>query len=52
MLFRSRRSWARNPNSIKVVKEWNRKNEDRGHITEPQLADDDLIEETVRKYDC
>jgi len=36
----SRRSWARNENSIKVVKEWNKEKKGRGRITEPHLSDD------------
>jgi len=45
----SRRSWAGNENSMKVVKEWNEMNPDRGHITEPQMADEGLIDRGVRK---
>jgi len=40
----SRRSWARNENSVKVVKQWNRDNRERGHITEPAIADDNMID--------
>ena len=39
----SRRSWARNENSVKVVKEWNENNSDRGHITDPNLVSDETI---------
>jgi urocanate hydratase len=43
----SRRSWARNPNALEVASEWNRKHKDRGHITLPYLADDDLVKNVV-----
>lgn len=43
----SRRSWARNENSIKVVKEWNRNNKDRGHITEPNPTDIEKLKDLV-----
>ncbi len=43
----SRRSWARNENSIKVVKDWNKNNIDRGRITEPYLFDDDLLDKIL-----
>jgi urocanate hydratase len=39
----SRRSWSRNENSIKVVKEWNINNRDRGHITEPIIAEEEWV---------
>jgi urocanate hydratase len=39
----SRRSWSRNENSIKVVKEWNINNRDRGHITEPIITEEELV---------
>ncbi|MCK5773813.1 MAG: urocanate hydratase, partial [Thermoplasmata archaeon] len=43
----SRRSWARNENSIKVVRKWNEDNIKRGHITEPNIADLDHVTKTV-----
>ncbi|MFW3146678.1 MAG: urocanate hydratase [Thermoplasmatota archaeon] len=43
----SRRAWARNSNSVKVVKEWNRNNRNRGHITEPHLAKDELLDKMM-----
>ncbi len=43
----SRRSWARNENSMKVVSEWNEKNRNRGKITEPSLVNDDLIDDIL-----
>ena len=43
----SRRSWARNENSIKVVKQWNEDNISRGHITEPEIADLDAVMKKV-----
>jgi len=44
----SRRSWARNENAIDVAREWNEENSDKGHITLPYLADDDLIDKLVK----
>ncbi len=44
----SRRSWARNENALKVAREWNEENSDKGHITLPYLADDDLIDKLVK----
>lgn len=43
----SRRSWARNPNAVEVASEWNRKHKDRGHITLPYLAEDQLVDKIV-----
>jgi urocanate hydratase len=45
----ARRSWARNEHAIEVASDWNRKHKDRGHITLPYLADDQLIEQLVAK---
>ena len=42
-----RRAWARNPNAVDTVAGWNRTNADRGHITEPVLADQALLESLV-----
>ncbi|MGA1873950.1 MAG: urocanate hydratase [Thermoplasmatota archaeon] len=43
----SRRSWARNENSMKVVREWNIQNGERGHITQPNMVDDSTIEKLL-----
>jgi urocanate hydratase len=43
----SRRSWARNANSIKVVETWNRENEGRGEITKPHLVDDEILKDLL-----
>lgn len=40
----ARRNWARNNNAIKTSIDWNIKNKGKGHITIPNLADDDLLE--------
>ncbi len=45
----ARRSWARNIGAMEVTKEWNNKMKDKGHITEPFLADDELIKRIVKK---
>ena len=45
----ARRSWARNENAMSTVKEWNDTQGANGFvITEPFLADEELIEETVK----
>ena len=44
----ARRSWARNENAVATVKKWNKENENKGHITLPNIADDDLLDELVR----
>jgi len=47
----ARRAWARNPNAIKTVEEWNQDNKETGHITQPQLVEDGLVEELIQsKY--
>jgi urocanate hydratase len=43
----SRRSWARNENALQVASQWNRKHKERGHITLPYLADDNLVDKIV-----
>ncbi len=46
----ARRSWARNPNAVEVVNLWNEKNKERGHITVPEEADDNLVEKLVSEH--
>jgi urocanate hydratase len=43
----ARRAWARNPNAIDTVVEWNETNIDRGHVTQPSVADGELVERLV-----
>lgn len=43
----ARRSWARNTNAMEVIKKWNEQNEGKAHITTPNIASDDLIENTL-----
>ncbi len=43
----ARRSWARNENAVSTAAGWNRRNAERGHITEPHLADQDRLERLV-----
>jgi urocanate hydratase len=45
----SRRSWARNEHAMEVASEWNKKHKERGHITLPYLADDNLIDNVVSR---
>jgi urocanate hydratase len=39
----SRRAWARNANALTTVAEWNTANADRGHVTVPNLADQEYL---------
>lgn len=43
----ARRSWAGNQNALETAREWNRRYKGRGHITEPSLADDELLDEVL-----
>ena len=43
----ARRSWARNPNAMSVVSEFNRSHADESHITEPYLVDEKLLAEVL-----
>lgn len=45
----SRRSWARNENSISTCVEYNQMREGTDHITLPFIADEALIERTVKR---
>lgn len=45
----ARRSWARNSGAIEVTKEWNKKNQSKGHITEPFIADEELLKKIIEK---
>ena len=46
----SRRSWARNENSIETVIAFNKLNEGKEHVTIPYLAKENLIKNIVNKY--
>jgi urocanate hydratase len=46
----SRRSWARNENSVETVVEYNKQFKTEDHITVPYIASDDLIEKTFNNY--
>ncbi len=43
----SRRAWARNSNAIETVTTWNTSNPERGHVTEPRLVSEELLEKLV-----
>jgi urocanate hydratase len=43
----ARRSWARNPNAISTVNTFNRSHANGYHITEPYLADDELLDSII-----
>ncbi|MCX6556856.1 MAG: urocanate hydratase [Candidatus Aminicenantes bacterium] len=45
----ARRAWARNENAMETAATWNDQHPGRGHITLPQLADEQLIDELVRR---
>ncbi len=42
-----RRNWARNPNAIKTVAQWNAKHGSEGHITIPEAVDETMLAELV-----
>lgn len=46
----SRRSWARNENSIETIIEFNKTHEGTDHVTIPYLSDENLINDVVDKY--
>lgn len=46
----ARRNWARNENSIETVREYNEKYEGESQITIPYLANDALIEKSVKAH--
>lgn len=46
----SRRSWARNENSISTCIEYNKMRKDTDHITIPYIADDELVKKVIREY--
>ncbi len=43
----ARRAWARNTNAIETVGAYNRSNAERGHITEPYVADEGMLDRLV-----
>ncbi len=43
----SRRAWARNPNAISTIDDWNERNTTSGHITRPRLAEEAFLEDLV-----
>jgi urocanate hydratase len=43
----ARRAWARNEHAIETVSLWNQKMSDQGHITEPRVADDEIVEKAL-----
>jgi urocanate hydratase len=43
----ARRAWARNPNAVETVRLWNERMGGEGHITEPEVADEELVKRTV-----
>ena len=46
----ARRNWARNENAMSTVKEWNETQAQNGfYITEPNLADEEMIETLIKK---
>jgi len=43
----ARRAWARNPNAMETARSWNAKMAGKGHITEPAVADEELVSRIV-----
>lgn len=46
----ARRSWARNPNAMETTQAFNRSYADRYHITEPYVADEELLDGILSTY--
>lgn len=46
----ARRAWARNPNAISTVKEYNEMNPETDYITLPNVASDELVQSTIAAY--
>ena len=44
----ARRSWARNPNAMSTVREFNHTHADGYQITEPFVADDQIVEQAMK----
>lgn len=44
-----RRNWARNPNAIQTVRDWNVKHQQEGHITVPEAVDETMLGELVSR---
>lgn len=44
----ARRSWARNPNAMSTVREFNHAHADGYQITEPFVADDQIVEQAMK----
>ncbi|MGD9365611.1 MAG: urocanate hydratase [Desulfobacteraceae bacterium] len=45
----ARRAWARNPAAIETVRGFNRKKKAKEHITLPYAADDEMVENLIRR---
>lgn len=43
----ARRAWARNANAMETVAAWNAANSERGHVTVPRVAVDQLLEKLI-----
>jgi len=43
----ARRAWARNPNALETVAEWNSRHAGRGHLTVPRVVDAALLDRLV-----
>lgn len=46
----ARRSWARNANAMEVASQWNLNNKERGHITLPNLVNENLLNNQIDEY--
>jgi urocanate hydratase len=51
MLGIARRSWARNPHALETAYDWNLQNKERGHLTLPQIPDEDLLDNVIDEYE-
>ncbi len=46
----ARRNWARNENAVSTSVEYNKNYDGKGHITIPDMADEDLVDKMVDEF--
>jgi urocanate hydratase len=46
----ARRSWARNPNAFETATKWNEENRERGYLTMPFIADDEMLDNYIEDH--
>lgn len=46
----ARRAWARNDHAIETMMDWNKKNDERGHVTLPYKVKEGIVKSVVEEY--